>query len=70
MYQHVSQTKKVSEEDELAKADFTVIADDVRDALAEKHEESKNNRPITVFENDQVSLVSYTQLNYDCKAYS
>jgi hypothetical protein len=48
----------VTEEEELAKADFTIIADDVRDALAEKHEENKNHKTIEIFSNDQVSLVS------------
>lgn len=52
--------EKPTEEDELAKADFTVIADDVHDALVENHEENKNSKPIQIFNNDQVSLVSQT----------
>lgn len=42
----------------LAKEDFTAIADDVRGALAEKHEENKNHKTVEIFSDDQVSLVS------------
>jgi hypothetical protein len=56
----------VTEEDELAKADFTVIADDVHDALVENHEENKNNnKPIQVFSNDHVSLVSRKKISFN-----
>ncbi|GAA5805666.1 adaptin N terminal region-domain-containing protein [Helicostylum pulchrum] len=60
-----SKRKEVAptEEEELAKADFAVIADDVRDALAEKHEESKCHKAIEVFRDDHVSLMCNLLLN-------
>lgn len=64
---YLIQVKEVAptEEEELAKADFTVIADDVRDALAENHEGNKNYKSIDIYSDELVSLVSclynYTQ---------
>ncbi|KAI7890592.1 adaptin N terminal region-domain-containing protein [Mucor mucedo] len=59
---HSKKSKKtkdihVTEEEELAKSDFTTIADDVRDALAEKSEENKSRKTVEIFSDNQVSLI-------------